>query len=69
MRKVDELVVEQWAEDKLDEWLPGWTDYDDVLGGQYRIRRVGNHTYQVESQDGWIAGRFSVRVAAVRTGP
>jgi hypothetical protein len=33
-------VVRDWASCVLDEWLPGYTDFDEALGGQYHISRI-----------------------------
>lgn len=35
---VTNAAVLDWARDTLAEWLPGYTDYREQWGGQYRIR-------------------------------
>lgn len=63
--RIDETVVLAWAQATLEEWLPGMTDYDDVLGVQYRIRHVAENTYEVGTIDGWTAGRFAVVITVL----
>ncbi len=31
-------VVRRWAETTLGEWFAGYTDFEETLGGQFRIR-------------------------------
>lgn len=65
-RRIDRHTIEDWAQGTLENWLPGYTDYDDVLGCQYRIRRIETDTYEVETVDGaYSAGRFRILVAVV----
>jgi hypothetical protein len=48
-------VFQRWALDTLQEWLAGYTDWDDELGGQFRITYLGNDVlgekYRVETAD------------------
>lgn len=63
---VDEQLVATWAQDTIAQWLPGPTDYDEVLNTpQYRVRRVDPATYDVEELDGQHVGRFRVLAAVV----
>lgn len=64
---VDEHMMARWAQETLAEWLPGNTDYDDVLNTpQYRIFRIDDRTYGVETPDRQeLVGRFRVVVAVV----
>lgn len=58
-------TVSQWADGTLQEWLPGFTDYDDDAGRQYRIKLMDDGTYQVETTEGFGARRFHVVVTVV----
>lgn len=53
---VTSSVVRDWAIDTLDAWLPGYTDWDDDLGGQYHITRVK----QAGHTRGMVADLFEV---------
>ena len=59
---VSARTVQSWAESTLEEWLPGYTDYDDRIGGQYKIRLMKDGTYQVETTNGYGARQFHVLV-------
>ncbi len=40
-RMVTSATVQRWALDVLQIWLPGYTDFDDLLGGQFKVRYMG----------------------------
>lgn len=63
---INEQLVATWAQDAIAQWLPGPTDYDEVLEApQYRIRRVDPQTYDVEELDGRRVGRYRIVAAVV----
>lgn len=47
--KVTADVVRRWALDTVEAWLPGYTDYDEQLGGQCRLTLVGYAGAEEES--------------------
>lgn len=70
--RVNEDTVREWAEGTLGEWLPGYTDYDEVLGSQFRIRQHDDGTYEVGTVDGFgfsTLGRFRVIVTVLEVRP
>lgn len=60
-------TVADWAEGTLEEWLPGYTDYLDEHGCQFRIKLMTDGTYQVEPMRGYndAARYFRVIVTVV----
>lgn len=58
-------TVAGWAEGTLQEWLPGYTDFDEKIGGQYKVTQQTDGTYMVETTHGYGQRRFHVLVVVV----
>lgn len=65
-RKVSPEVVHEWAEDALREAMPGYTDFDANLGGQYRIAELEHDSdgvlFQVTTTDRLDPKQFIIRL-------
>lgn len=67
---LDVDTVRQWAEDTLAEWMIGYTDYDEGVGDQCRIQRVGDALYEVvpANSRGVVPRRFLITIHAKEVG-
>lgn len=75
-RSVSARTVQRWALDILTVWFPGYTDFDDALGGQYKISYLGRHgssgvvdKYEVSTLDGEDPKTFRVTIAVLADEP
>lgn len=41
--RVNGRAVQRWGLETMRLWLPGYTDFDDELGGQFRVDYLGLH--------------------------
>lgn len=68
--EVDAARLKQWAEEVVEEWLPGYTSYDKTDNLQYQVDLLGSESgdteYRVSLGKGYGNGqqprRFSVTV-------
>lgn len=66
-------VFARFALDTLREWLPGYTDYDEALGGQFHISYLGRdilgEKYRVETAEKRFGREFRLAVAVLAVDP
>ncbi len=51
MKEITGEAVARLAEETLEEWLPGYTEYDGENDSQWRIVFLGNGRFRVSERD------------------
>ncbi len=69
---VTSMTLQRWALDTLQIWLPGYTDFDDELGGQFHVAHLGAHgrsglvdRFEVSTMERRDPRRFRLTVSVV----
>jgi hypothetical protein len=69
---VTSATVQRWALDTLQIWLPGYTDFDEELGAQFKVKWLGPHgrsgkvdRFEVSTMEGRDPRAFRLTVAVL----